>query len=110
VHHTDVDIPFKPRETWNEAESQLFGTIHCEYPLGVEWLCHHINVHIPHHISTAIPSYNLRTVHELLKEKWGDRLQERRFSWELMNRITQECDLYDEANYYQSFQTYHRQA
>ena len=60
VHHTLPDIHFSEPEDWDEAQAQLFGTVHCEYPFGVEFLCHHINVHIPHHLSTAIPSYNLR--------------------------------------------------
>jgi acyl-lipid omega-6 desaturase (Delta-12 desaturase) len=108
VHHTDTNIPFKPGQTWNEAEAQLQGTIHCEYPAWVEWLCHHINVHVPHHISTAIPSYNLRQAYGIIKDKWGDRCQERCFSWELMKRITEQCHLYDEVNFYQSFETYHQ--
>ncbi|MFZ4664906.1 MAG: fatty acid desaturase [Prochlorotrichaceae cyanobacterium] len=107
VHHTDVNIPFTPASEWNEAESQLFGTVHCEYPAWVEWLCHHINVHVPHHISTAIPSYKLREAYGLIKAQWGDRCQEREFSWELMNRITDHCHLYHPENYYQSFQDYH---
>ncbi|KAF3775110.1 fatty acid desaturase, partial [Nymphaea thermarum] len=43
------------------------------YPLGIEILCHDINVHIPHHISPRIPNYNLRAAHQSLKEKWGTR-------------------------------------
>lgn len=37
----------------------------------VEILCHDINVHIPHHISPRIPSYNLRDAHQSLQENWG---------------------------------------
>ncbi len=70
VHHTDPDIQFSYPEDWNQAVAQLEGTVHCSYPRWVEILCHDINVHIPHHISTAIPSYNLRKVHASLKEKY----------------------------------------
>ncbi|HEY9834364.1 MAG TPA: fatty acid desaturase [Stenomitos sp.] len=106
VHHTAPDIPFTPTRDWNEAEAQLFGTVHCTYPRWVEFLCHDINVHIPHHISTAIPSYNLRLAHSVLKEKWGDKLYECRFSWPLMKKITDECHLHRADNYYQSFKDY----
>lgn len=37
----------------------------------IETLCHDINVHIPHHISSRIPSYNLRAAHQSLRDNWG---------------------------------------
>ncbi|MGK7873045.1 MAG: fatty acid desaturase, partial [Xenococcaceae cyanobacterium] len=76
VHHTVPEIPFKPAQEWNEAQAQLSGTVHCDYPRWVEFLCHDINVHVPHHISTGIPSYNLRKAHQSLKENWGEYLYE----------------------------------
>ncbi|MGB3509597.1 MAG: fatty acid desaturase [Microcoleaceae cyanobacterium] len=106
VHHTTPKIPFTPAEEWNEAEAQLFGTVHCDYPGWVEFLCHDINVHIPHHISTAIPSYNLRKAHQILKENWGEKLYETQFSWSLMEEITDKCHLYHETDFYQTFKDY----
>ncbi|HEY9891574.1 MAG TPA: fatty acid desaturase, partial [Candidatus Sericytochromatia bacterium] len=64
-------------------------------------------VHIPHHISTAIPSYNLRLAHRILKEKWGNELRECRFSWSLMTQITSQCHLYSPTDCYESFTQYH---
>ena len=32
VHHTIPEIVFSPGSTWNEAEAQLSGTLHCDYP------------------------------------------------------------------------------
>jgi acyl-lipid omega-6 desaturase (Delta-12 desaturase) len=103
VHHTHPEIPFTPPEGWNEVQAQLFGTVHCDYPRWVEFLCHDINVHIPHHISTAIPWYNLRKAHQSLKENWGESLKEKKFSWALMREITNHCHLYDEIDYYRRF-------
>ncbi|MEN9222770.1 MAG: fatty acid desaturase [Thermostichus sp. HHBFW_bins_43] len=103
VHHTDAGIPFHPPEAWNAASAQLTGTVHCDYPGWVEFLCHDINVHIPHHISVAIPSYNLRLAHRSLEENWGSHLQKRRFSWALMREIVQRCHLYHPQTAYQSF-------
>jgi acyl-lipid omega-6 desaturase (Delta-12 desaturase) len=109
VHHTDPDIPFIPADQWNAAQSQLTGTVHCNYPRWVEFLCHDISVHIPHHISTAIPSYNLWSAYRSLQENWGPYLQpERRFSWSLMQRITDRCHLYEADRCYQSFEEYHQ--
>lgn len=107
VHHTAPDVPFQPASAWDEARAQLSGTVHCDYPLGVEFLCHHINVHIPHHISTAIPSYNLRLAHQSLRQNWGAYLYECRFSWELMRSITNQCHLYNPEHCYDSCKDYH---
>ena len=106
VHHTIPSIPFKHTAEWNEASAQLAGTVHCDYPAWVEFLCHDINVHVPHHISTAIPWYNLRQAHRSLKENWGEHLVELKFSWSLMKEITDRCHLHDDRTYYQSFADY----
>jgi acyl-lipid omega-6 desaturase (Delta-12 desaturase) len=105
VHHTLPSIPFKEIAEWNEAEAQLFGTVHCDYPKWVEFMCHDINVHIPHHISVAIPSYNLRKVHHFLRDTWGDRLVQRQFDWALMQEVA-ECQLYHADRNYQTFEEY----
>ncbi|HEY9658531.1 MAG TPA: fatty acid desaturase, partial [Allocoleopsis sp.] len=63
----------------------------------------------PHHLSTAIPSYNLRMAHQSLRENWGERLYECKFSWSLMKKITDQCHLYHPETYYQSFQAFQNQ-
>ncbi|MBD2449825.1 fatty acid desaturase [Nostoc sp. FACHB-152] len=108
VHHTYPDVPFEEASKWNEAMAQLFGTIHCDYPRWVEILCHDINVHVPHHLSTAIPSYNLRLAYSSIKENWGDSLHdELKFSWPLMKQITDQCQLYVTDVGYQTFNEYY---
>lgn len=108
VHHTDPDIEFAEAEQWDAAQAQLYGTVHCSYPRWVEFLCHDINVHVPHHISTAIPFYNLRKAHTTLQQRWDEYMQpERQFSWALMKRITDQCHLYEIERGYQSFKQYH---
>jgi omega-6 fatty acid desaturase (delta-12 desaturase) len=104
VHHTAGDIQFRPVTQWSAAEAQLAGTVHCTYPKWVEVLCHDINVHIPHHVSTAIPSYNLRKTHEYMKDQWGHYMKERVFSWELMHDIADKCHIYDAEKAYKSFE------
>lgn len=109
VHHTTPDIGFFPAEKWNEAKAQLSGTVHCEYPFWVEFLCHDINVHIPHHICRSIPSYNLREAYKIIKQYWGDECKESKFSWALMKEITDNCHLHSNSEYYQTFKYYHSQ-
>lgn len=105
IHHTAPDIAFQPVETWSAGEAQLFGTVHCTYPRWVEILCHDINVHVPHHVSVAVPSYNLRMAHSSLKQAWGDRVVERRFSWSMLREIVDYCHLYHPENAYQTFRS-----
>jgi omega-6 fatty acid desaturase (delta-12 desaturase) len=107
VHHTAPEIDFQEPEQWDAAKAQLSGTVHCEYPAWVEFLCFHINVHVPHHISTAIPSYNLRMAHKSLRQNWGNYLYESRFSWSLMREIVGKCHLYHPETCYQSFRKFH---
>ncbi|KOP28212.1 fatty acid desaturase [Hapalosiphon sp. MRB220] len=108
VHHTAPYIPFVEVTKWNAAIAQLSGTVHCDYPRWIEFLCHDINVHVPHHISTAIPSYNLRLAHRSLEENWGNYLSQCRFSVSLIKQITDQCHLYDPETGYLSMQDYHQ--
>ena len=103
VHHTVPEIPFRPQADWHEVESQLAGTLHCDYPRWVEVLCHDINVHVPHHISVGIPSYNLRPAFAALQQEWGPVIKQSRFSWGLMKRILGDCHLYHPDQGYQRF-------
>lgn len=108
VHHTAPDVPFVPESQWHQAIAQLSGTIHCDYPRWVEILCHDINVHVPHHISTAIPSYNLRMAYSSIKENWGAYLHDEcRFSVSLMKQITDQCHMYRTDSGYLSFKDYY---
>jgi len=105
VHHTIPEIPFQPAEQWSAVPAQLAGTVHCTYPKWVEVLCHDINVHVPHHLSTGIPSYNLHQAHQSLMEQWGQYIHVRRFSWRLMAQITRQCHLFDADRGYRTFQS-----
>jgi len=96
VHHTLPHIPFLPEEKWTDAKARLNMTVHCEYPAWIDRLTHDISVHIPHHVSTAIPSYNLRSAHEALKVKWGKYMHECVFGIDLIKDITTNCHLYHE--------------
>ena len=103
-HHTMPEIPFTPESEWNEVQAQLSGTVHCKYPWWVEFLCHDINVHIPHHVCSAIPWYNLRSAYQSLQENWGEYLYpECEFSLSLVNKVADRCHLHDVDNNYLTF-------
>jgi omega-6 fatty acid desaturase (delta-12 desaturase) len=40
-------------------------------PRRVEFLTHDISVHVPHHVNSKIPWYNLRKAHASLQQNWG---------------------------------------
>jgi omega-6 fatty acid desaturase (delta-12 desaturase) len=103
VHHTAPHIPFKPAEEWNAAKAQLSGTVDCTYPRWVEFLCHDISVHVPHHVSTKIPWYNLRKANESLHANWGEYMTSGTFNWRMMKSIFTECHVYDKEKNYKPF-------
>ena len=37
----------------------------------VEFLTHDISVHVPHHVASKIPWYNLRMANDSLRQNWG---------------------------------------
>eukprot|EP00798_Chlamydomonas_sp_ICE-L_P032459 gene32459-31071_t len=103
IHHTAPHIPFKEAKDWNAAQAQLAGTVHCNFPGWIEFLCHDINVHVPHHVSSKIPWYNLRKATDSLRENWGEYMTECDFNWRIMKNIWLELHLYDEDQNYKSF-------
>lgn len=38
----------------------------------MEVLTHDINVHVPHHVNSKIPWYNLRKATDSLRQNWGE--------------------------------------
>lgn len=99
IHHTAPHIPFRD-DDWDAAKAQLGGTVHCEFPGWVEFLTHDISVHVPHHVSTKIPWYNLRKANESLRQNWGEYMTEAKFNWRLFRTIAAELHVFDrERNY-----------
>jgi omega-6 fatty acid desaturase (delta-12 desaturase) len=106
VHHTSPHIPFKTAEEWDPVQAQLGGTVHCVYPKWVEFLCHDINVHVPHHLSPRIPHYRLRMAYDGIKEKYGEYVNEATFNWRLVKMLVTEPHVYDEETNYKPFKHY----
>ena len=100
IHHTHPDIPYQPEGQWAMVSGQLYSTVHCTYPRWVEFLCHDINVHIPHHVSTAIPSYNLRKAYVAIRKNWEPYVHETHFSWRTMSDLLHRCYLRDDKGDY----------
>jgi len=100
VHHNHPEIPYYPAAQWNPVKAQLFGTVHCEYPWWVELVAYRIGVHIPHHLSTAIPYYHLPAAHAAIKAHWPEYVHEARFNWSYLQEIVSTCHLSDVEGYH----------
>lgn len=83
------------------------GSVHCDFPKWIEMLCFDISVHVPHHVSTKIPWYNLRKAYASLKENWGEYLTTAKWNWRLMRTIVTELHVYDEKVNYKPFDDYY---
>ncbi|KAF5828427.1 chloroplast w6 desaturase [Dunaliella salina] len=103
IHHTAPHIPFKPAEEWNAAKAQLSGTVHCDFPGWVEFLTHDISWHVPHHVSTKIPWYNLRKATASLRQNWGEYMTECTFNWRVVKNVITHCHVYDKDVNYRPF-------
>jgi len=73
---------------------KLNESICCAY--RIDYLCHDISVHIPHHISSRIPSYNLRKAYASLQQNWDKHLNKAEFGIPLMTSIVTQCNLFDD--------------
>ena len=96
VHHTAPHIAFNESEDWNAAKAQLSGSVHCDYPAWVDFLTHDISWHVPHHVSSKIPWYNLRKATQSLRDNWGEYMTECTFNWRVMKTIFTELHVYDD--------------
>jgi omega-6 fatty acid desaturase (delta-12 desaturase) len=103
-HHTAPHIPFLDESKWHDATAALQHTIHVRYPAWIDFLTHDISVHVPHHVSTAIPHYNLRMAHASLKKNWAPYVQEVDFTPQLIWHVISQCHIHDdETRLYKTF-------
>lgn len=104
-HHTSTDVTFHHAEEWNPFVAQMDGTINAFTPRWISYLHMNIDVHIPHHVSTRIPSYHLRAANAALKtSKWGPIMRERKLSLRYMIETVKTCHLWsDERGGYVRF-------
>jgi acyl-lipid omega-6 desaturase (Delta-12 desaturase) len=90
-HHTHKDVHFMSPEEWTMEKAQLASTIHVDYPKVVEWTCHDINWHVPHHVCVGIPHYHLREAHNALKLAYGEIVREEKLNPKLIREVITQC-------------------
>ena len=73
--------------------SHVHGTFNVRFPKWLEFFWLDINVHTPHHVLPGIPWYFLNEANEVLKNKFPDLINERRFSFQGLQNSWQATEL-----------------
>lgn len=95
LHHTAEDVEFLGSDEWNPFAAQMQGTVNVLAPRWLSFLHLQIDVHIPHHVSTSIPSYHLRAANDALKAgTWGHVMRERPLRLRYLFRQVGQCHLW----------------
>lgn len=95
LHHTAEDVVFLEADRWTPIAGQLDGTVNCFVPRWLSFLHLNIDVHIPHHVSTTVPSYHLRAANEALRaSEFAPRMIERRLTVPYLRRQVGQCQLW----------------
>jgi omega-6 fatty acid desaturase (delta-12 desaturase) len=92
-HHTSPDRTLHADAHWTMEKGQMAGTVHVKYPAIIEWFCHDINWHIPHHVCVGIPHYQLRLAHLSLKKAYPDAVKEIILNAASWRAVTGACHL-----------------
>ncbi len=96
LHHTTPDVHLHHAETWNPFVAQMDGTVNVFTPRWISFLHFNIDVHIPHHVTTRIPSYRLRAANEALRDgTWGSIMREHPLTIRYMINQVKACHLWD---------------
>ena len=64
VQHQFEGVQWKRRPEWNFAEAALHGSSYYKLPKFLQWFSGNIGFHHIHHLSPAIPNYNLEKCHK----------------------------------------------
>ncbi len=99
LHHTAEDIAFLDPDRWTPVAGQLDGTVNCLAPRWLSFLHLNIDVHIPHHVSTSVPSYHLRAANAAIRaSEFGVRMTERPMTLGYLRRTVRACQLWRNAD------------
>ena len=63
VQHQFEDVQWERREDWDYTEAALRGSSFYKLPKVLQWFTGNIGFHHIHHLSPAIPNYNLERCH-----------------------------------------------
>ncbi len=96
VHHTHPRVSWhEDKASWAAANPFVSTTVHLTFPFHIGALMHHIMEHTAHHVSMAIPLYQLKQAQDWLDETLPSCVIVQRFSWRWYFETARRCKLYD---------------
>jgi omega-6 fatty acid desaturase (delta-12 desaturase) len=95
MHHSAEDIPYLTSEHWTRNASCLLVTTDFMYPRWLLFLTHNISVHTAHHVSPAVPFYNLLKAQAALKQAYPDMVRVEKATMSKLWNILRKCRFYD---------------
>jgi acyl-lipid omega-6 desaturase (Delta-12 desaturase) len=95
MHHSAEDIPYLPAQYWTRNASRLLVTTDYVYPRWLSFLTHNISLHTAHHVSPAVPFYNLGKAQAALMQAYPEMVRVERASVVELWKILRKCRFYD---------------
>ena len=96
VHHISPDIRWWSRREWTQFKGQMESTTIVRVPGVVNYLWfYNIFIHVPHHVDTRIPFYQLPAAAAAIAEAYPNTVRTSRLSPSEYVRTTGACKLYD---------------
>jgi len=96
-HHTSQNIKLYKKEEWTPYLGQVLGTFNSISPKWLSFIHLNIEYHLPHHLSTAIPSYKLQEAYRILKASiYNKHILENKLSLKYYFNQVKNCHLWDE--------------
>jgi len=95
VHHIAPDIAWLSAKAWTKPRGQIEGTIIYRIPRWLNFFAHNILLHVPHHVDTRIPFYNLPAAAAVLTKQYPGEVRAQTLTFATYRRATRNCKLYN---------------
>jgi omega-6 fatty acid desaturase (delta-12 desaturase) len=98
VHHVQPDIRWWKRKDWTKFAAQVEGTTVLRVPGWLDFFFHQIMIHVPHHVDSRIPMYNLELAAEAIAKAFPETMHDEPLRFRDFVNNTRQCKLYDFDN------------
>jgi omega-6 fatty acid desaturase (delta-12 desaturase) len=98
VHHVQPDIRWWKRRDWTKFAAQVEGTTVLRTPKWLDFFFHQIMIHVPHHVDSRIPMYNLEMAAAAIAKAFPETMHDEPLRFRDFIRNTRQCKLYDFDN------------